>query len=228
MPAGKISKIKTVEGWPVTPVTGTQTAGRSVGITLDRELFLERGDIIAHTHSAPRDTRRLRARIFWLHDAPLKAGASILVRLGTMETRASVVAIEKAVDPGELASVETTADRTQSCRRDRSGAGQTRRGRCLHRQSAHRTSGHRKVNGPHRRRGSGPQCRSRPARRAGRYCAGGICAAAGRAYRALSSRGSRAVVHGIAGLGQIHNRARAGTPPGPRKRRPGRSPVGSS
>jgi bifunctional enzyme CysN/CysC len=37
----------------------------------------------------------------------LVTGASILVRLGTRETRATVVAIEKAVDPGELASVET-------------------------------------------------------------------------------------------------------------------------
>jgi bifunctional enzyme CysN/CysC len=109
MPTGKIAKIKTVESWPVTPLKERQSAGRSVGITLDRELFLERGDIISHTNASPRDTRRLRARIFWLHDAPLKAGASILVRLGTMETRASVVAIEKAVDPGELLSVETAA-----------------------------------------------------------------------------------------------------------------------
>src|SRR3954454_9915365 len=109
MPAGKIAKIKTVESWPVTPVAGPQGAGRSVGITLDRELFVERGDIIAHTSSAPRDTRRLRARIFWLHDTPLATGASILVRLGTKETRATVVAIEKAVDPGELASVEAVA-----------------------------------------------------------------------------------------------------------------------
>ncbi|MGN6285932.1 MAG: adenylyl-sulfate kinase [Afipia sp.] len=109
MPAGKIAKIKSVESWPTTPVAGRQTAGRSVGITLDRELFLERGDIIGHTNTAPRDTRRLRARIFWLHDAPLKAGASILVRLGTMETRATIVAIEKAVDPGDLASTEGQA-----------------------------------------------------------------------------------------------------------------------
>ncbi|MES2749880.1 MAG: adenylyl-sulfate kinase [Pseudomonadota bacterium] len=109
LPAGKIAKVKSVESWPVTPVAGRQGAGRSVGITLDRELFLERGDIIAHVNSAPRDTRRIHARIFWLHDAPLKAGASVLVRLGTMETRATIVAIEKAVDPGELASVETSA-----------------------------------------------------------------------------------------------------------------------
>jgi bifunctional enzyme CysN/CysC len=107
MPAGKIAKIKSVESWPVTPVAGQQSAGSSVGITLDRELFVERGDVIAHIGSTPRDTRRLRARIFWLHDTPLTTGASILIRLGTRETRATVVAIEKAVDPGELSSVET-------------------------------------------------------------------------------------------------------------------------
>src|SRR5579864_4579065 len=109
MPAGKIARIKTVESWPVTPVNGKQGAGRSVGITLDRELFIERGDVIAHVGAAPQDTRRLRARIFWLHDKPLTVGTAILVRLGTREARAVVVAIEKAVDPGELSSVENAA-----------------------------------------------------------------------------------------------------------------------
>jgi bifunctional enzyme CysN/CysC len=109
MPAGKIAKIKSVEAWPITPVKGRQGAGRSVGITLDRELFIERGDIIAHAGHGPRDTRRLRARIFWLHDKPLSKGDGILVRLGTKETRATVVAIDKAVDPGELATVENTS-----------------------------------------------------------------------------------------------------------------------
>jgi len=109
MPAGKIARIKTVENWPLTPVTGKQSAGRSVGITLDRELFIERGDVISHVGASPRDTRRLRARIFWLHDKPLAKGEQILVRLGTRETRATVVAIEKAVDPGELSSTENTS-----------------------------------------------------------------------------------------------------------------------
>src|ERR1700753_3518399 len=109
MPAGKIARIKSVEDWPVTPVSDRRSAGHSVGITLDRELFVERGDVIAHVGAAPRDTRRLRARIFWLHDRPLVSGASILVRLGTREARATVVAIEKAVDPGELSGLETRA-----------------------------------------------------------------------------------------------------------------------
>ena len=109
MPAGKIAKIRTVESWPLTPVAGKQCAGRSVGITLDRELFVERGDIIAPVGRAPRDTRRVHARIFWLHEKPLAKGDTILVRLGNKETRASVVAIENAVDPGDLASHENTA-----------------------------------------------------------------------------------------------------------------------
>jgi bifunctional enzyme CysN/CysC len=108
MPAGKIAKIRSIEGWPSGP-KGAQSAGRSVGVTLDRELFVERGDVIAHVGSAPRDTRRIRARIFWLHEQPLAAGASILLRLGNKEKRAVVVAIEKAVDPGELSSAETKA-----------------------------------------------------------------------------------------------------------------------
>jgi len=109
MPAGKIARIKTVESWPVTPVAGRQGAGRSVGITLDRELFVERGDIIALAATGPRETRRLRARIFWLHDKPLSKGDQVLVRFGTKESRATIVAIEKAVDPGDLASVENKA-----------------------------------------------------------------------------------------------------------------------
>ncbi|MDI4232643.1 adenylyl-sulfate kinase [Bradyrhizobium sp. Arg237L] len=109
MPAGKIAKIKTVESWPVTPLQGPQTAGRSVGITLDRELFIERGDVIGHVGLSPRDTRRIHARIFWLHDKPLSKGDQILIRLGTRETRASVVAIDKAVDPGALSNKETNS-----------------------------------------------------------------------------------------------------------------------
>jgi bifunctional enzyme CysN/CysC len=109
MPAGKIAKISTIESWPVTPLAGKQGAGRSVGITLDRELFVERGDIIAHTGKSPNDARRLRARIFWLHEKPLAKGDQILVRLGTREARASVVAIEKAIDPGALSNAENAA-----------------------------------------------------------------------------------------------------------------------
>lgn len=109
MPAGKIATIRSIESWPAGPLPGPLGAGSSVGITLDRELFIARGDIIARAQAVPRDTRRLRARIFWLHHTPLTVGAIITARIGTSESRATIVAIEKAIDPGELASVETQA-----------------------------------------------------------------------------------------------------------------------
>ncbi len=107
MPAGKIAKVKSVESWPETLHGSSHGAGRSVGITLDRELFVERGDVIAHAGATPCDTRRIRARVFWLHEKPLSKGDQILIRLGTRESRASVVAIEKVVDPGSLSHAQT-------------------------------------------------------------------------------------------------------------------------
>ena len=110
MPAGKIAKIKTVESWPVTPLHG-QPGRRPLG------RHHARPRIVRRTRRRHRPCRRARratrggfARGFsgcttsrWPKARP------ILVRLGTRETRATVVAIEKAVDPGELSSVETKA-----------------------------------------------------------------------------------------------------------------------
>jgi bifunctional enzyme CysN/CysC len=107
MPAGKIARVRSIEGWPSSP-KGPLGAGRSVGITLDRELFVERGDIISHKASAPRDTRRLRARVFWLHETTLVPGMTLLARVGTAEARATIVGIDNAVDPGELTNIPTS------------------------------------------------------------------------------------------------------------------------
>ena len=107
MPSGKIAKVKSVEGWPHPPANGSFDASWPAGITLDRELFIQRGDVIAHPDSAPVETKRIRARIFWLHKQPLNIGASMIVRLGTAEARGTVAAIDHAVDPGELSTTGT-------------------------------------------------------------------------------------------------------------------------
>ena len=164
MPAGKIARIKSVESWPLTPVSGRQTAGRSVGITLDRELFVERGDVIAHAGRRPRDTRRIRARVFWLHDKPLAKGDAILVRLGTRESPRQCGRDRKGGRPRRALERGNQGDRAQSCRRDRHLAGAADRGRSLHRKPAHRAAGDRGQR-PHRRRRPRAVGRCRTARR---------------------------------------------------------------
>jgi phosphoadenosine phosphosulfate reductase len=83
-------------------------AGQSVGITLDDEIFVDRGDLIAAAEAPAKATHRFRARVFWLHDQPLGAGDSITVRIGTAEGRGTVALIDNAVDPGQLAATEAT------------------------------------------------------------------------------------------------------------------------
>ncbi len=102
-PSGKRAVVRSIETWPGNGDAAPREAdaGQSVGITLDRELFIARGDVIARAeHPAP-SGRRLRARIFWLHDSPLATRAYVTVRIGTAETRGTITAIANTLDPGD-------------------------------------------------------------------------------------------------------------------------------
>jgi sulfate adenylyltransferase large subunit/phosphoadenylyl-sulfate reductase (thioredoxin) len=102
-PSGKRAVVRSIEAWPVNADAAPHAAdaGQSVGITLDRELFISRGDVIALAQSRASSGRRLKARIFWLHDTPLATRAFVTVRIGTAETRGTITAVANALDPGD-------------------------------------------------------------------------------------------------------------------------------
>ncbi|MDF2997758.1 MAG: adenylylsulfate kinase [Xanthobacteraceae bacterium] len=108
-PSGKAAVVRSIETWP-TPdpdwAPRQLNAGASAGITLDREIFVERGEILSTPASRPRAARRLRVRLFWLADEPLSVGSSLIARLATSEARATVSAIYDVVDPGHLSTFE--------------------------------------------------------------------------------------------------------------------------
>ena len=106
VPSGRRARVRSIEAWPAADTGGlpaNASAGRSVGITLDRELFVARGDVIALAAVRAPAAQRLEARIFWLHEEPLAAGTMVTVRVGTAEARGTIAAIENSVDPGEVA-----------------------------------------------------------------------------------------------------------------------------
>ncbi|HEY1544996.1 MAG TPA: phosphoadenylyl-sulfate reductase [Xanthobacteraceae bacterium] len=111
-PRGTRARVRSIEAWPLpreAHAPQSADAGRSVGLTLDQAVLVDRGDIVA-TGAAPCKTvRRLRARVFWLHETPLKPGASVTVRLGMAECRGEIGAIENVVDPGELSAHGSSA-----------------------------------------------------------------------------------------------------------------------
>jgi bifunctional enzyme CysN/CysC len=109
MPSGKTATVRSIESWPAADASSSReaaSAGYSVGITLDQDIFVERGHVIAAAQPS-KAARRLRARLFWLRSDPLREGAAVTVRIGTAEVRGRVTAIRDVADPGSLQPAKT-------------------------------------------------------------------------------------------------------------------------
>lgn len=106
MPRGTRAHIQSIEAWPA-PVQAarpeTARAGRSVGVVLDRKVFVDRGDVICLEEAPPKPSMRLRARVFWLDADPLAVGDAVNVRVGIADCSGTVALIENAVDPADIA-----------------------------------------------------------------------------------------------------------------------------
>ena len=112
LPRRRTARVRSIEAWPVpdeSRVPRAARAGQSIGITLDDEVFVDRGDLLCAVPAPAKATRRLRARIFWLRDAPLSVGDAVTLRLGAAEGRGTVALIDNAVDPGKLAADAATS-----------------------------------------------------------------------------------------------------------------------
>jgi len=101
-PSNKTAVVQTVEAFNIESPPTQAHAGQSVGITLDEQIFVERGEIISHEGSIPLVSTSFRANLFWLGQLPLEMSKSYLVRLGTREVECKVVAIHRIVDANDL------------------------------------------------------------------------------------------------------------------------------
>jgi len=109
LPRATTARVQSIEAWPPPDAAlapRAARAGQSIGMTLDRPIFIERGDLISAVEAPAQVALMLRARVFWLNEAPLVVGAAINVRIGMAEARARIVAISGAVDPGLLSPDE--------------------------------------------------------------------------------------------------------------------------
>jgi len=100
VPGGKRSRVKGIETWPQTDPAprGPVVAGSEVAITLEDELFVERGQIGAQADDKPYEARTFTARVFWIHDIPLRSGELIPLKLGTQQAEARVLGIQRTLD----------------------------------------------------------------------------------------------------------------------------------
>lgn len=100
-PSNKTARVATIESWSA-PSKIAASAGQSIGITLDEQIFVERGQVASHVEAPPVLSNVFRARLFWLGHHPLHVGARCRVKLLTSDVEAHVEKIERVIDTTDL------------------------------------------------------------------------------------------------------------------------------
>ncbi len=101
-PSNKRANVRTVEAFNIEPPPIGAEAGQSVGITLDEQIFVERGEIATHQEQLPLVSTAFRANLFWLGKRPLEKGRKYLLRVATKEVDCEVASIHRIIDTMDL------------------------------------------------------------------------------------------------------------------------------
>lgn len=103
-PTNKTSTVKTIERWNAPPATSA-SAGESIGITLNEQIFVARGSVAALESAPPFELSSFKARLFWLGRQPFAKGKMYKLKLATQEVECQIESIEKVIDASTLETV---------------------------------------------------------------------------------------------------------------------------
>jgi bifunctional enzyme CysN/CysC len=103
LPAGRESRIARI-------VTGSAdleaaVAGQSVTVTLDSEVDVSRGDVLAACDDPPQVASQFEATLVWMHDAPMLQGRTYLMKTGTRTVSATIAPLKYKVNVNTLEHV---------------------------------------------------------------------------------------------------------------------------
>ncbi len=100
-PNHKTATVASIERWNA-PLKDSASAGESVGLILSEPIFVERGHIGSHDTGTPIESKRFRARIFWMGDRPFSIGKRYNVKLLTQEIECQLVSVDRVIDATSL------------------------------------------------------------------------------------------------------------------------------
>ncbi len=114
-PSGKRSRVKSIEAFN-RPVQGSAGAGWAVGVTLQEQIYITRGELATlETELRPQVTTRLRVSLFWLGKDPMVKRKEYLLKLGTARVTARIEEVQRVMDASTL---DTAEQRTAIQRHD--------------------------------------------------------------------------------------------------------------
>ncbi|HYX73830.1 MAG TPA: sulfate adenylyltransferase subunit CysN [Steroidobacteraceae bacterium] len=100
LPSGResrVARIVTADG-----DLESATAGQSVTLTLDAEIDISRGDVLAAADAPPQVADQFEATIVWLQEEPMLQGRTYLMKAGTRMLSATVTPLKHRVNVNTL------------------------------------------------------------------------------------------------------------------------------
>ena len=107
-PSNKLATVATIEGWNRTAPALQALAGESVGLTLDEQIFIERGEVASQPENPPVLTSVFRGRIIWFGRGNLRRDAEYRLKLCTLDVPVTVQAVERVYDTEDLSIHEAS------------------------------------------------------------------------------------------------------------------------
>jgi sulfate adenylyltransferase subunit 1 len=101
LPSGRRTRVRTISTFDGD--LARARAPQSVVVTLEDEIDLSRGDMIASITAPPRKTSRIEASVVWMHSKPLRPGATYLLKHTSQTVRATITELRSRIDVEHLA-----------------------------------------------------------------------------------------------------------------------------
>ena len=95
-PAGTESRVESIMAWGGARERATK--GDSVTLTLDPEVDVTRGDVVAAAEAPLGVADQFRARLLWMHDEPLAVGRPYVMKLHSRDVGVAVTRIRHRTD----------------------------------------------------------------------------------------------------------------------------------
>lgn len=112
LPAGQITKIKTIEKFK--KQLRQAAAGENIGLTITDPLFIERGHLICQPHKEPILTDKFEAHLFWMGQEDFDKNEAIVLRCATQEMPVQVKAIQNRMNSSSLKIISLQADKLKN------------------------------------------------------------------------------------------------------------------
>ncbi|KPM49845.1 sulfate adenylyltransferase subunit 1 [Jiulongibacter sediminis] len=108
LPSRQISSIKSIEKFETK--LDMASAGDSVVITLEDDIDISRGNMLAKVGQAPEGTKAIQAKICWMDSTPLSAGKTYILQHGINDQKAKILSIESVLDVEHLEESSERSD----------------------------------------------------------------------------------------------------------------------